>query len=778
MSNSGAVQTGDPVQTPAGVPAQARERARSLRAQILRHNRLYYVSNDPEIPDSEYDALMRELKDLELDYPDLVTPDSPTQRVGAEPRSDFAQIRHRLPMISLDNAMGDGDLAEFHRRVATGLGLTGERAAAIPYTAEPKLDGLAVSIRYEDGILDQAATRGDGSTGEDITQNIRTIPSVPLRLLGDDWPAVLEVRGEVYMTHAGFGRLNAEAARRGDKTFANPRNAAAGSLRQLDPRITATRPLAFCCYGWGETSADPGESQLAMLQRIAAWGVPISRELKPVQGLSGCRDYFEELGRRRDGLGYDIDGVVFKLDRLPDQTALGATAHHPRWAIARKFPAQEALTRVESVEFQVGRTGAVTPVARLQPVQVGGVTVSNATLHNMGEVERKDVRIGDTVYVRRAGDVIPEIVRVLPERRPADARKVELPAQCPVCGSDVVHPAGEAVARCSGGLYCPAQRKEEIRHFASRKAMDIEGLGEKLIEQLVDSGLVREPADIYRLTQDRLAGLERMGERSAANLIEARERSKETTFARFIFALGIREVGEATAAALAARFDGIDSLMAARDSDFVRVRGVRGVGPRAAESLLAWLQEHPQARPDEADGASLGEWLAGLRIAGLNRPAALALGQAFGTLDALRRAQPDDLYANTATLVEGVGPVVAAHIAGFFAQGHNREAIARLIESGIRWPASASASASASQAKPLAGKTFVITGTLSRPRDTIKAELETLGAKVTGSVSKNTDYLLAGEDAGSKLEKARALGVPVIGEPELTTLLSGARAGS
>ena len=752
-------------------PAQALEQAERLRAEIRRHNHRYYVLDDPEIPDSEYDRLVEALKELERSYPDLATPDSPTQRVGAEPRPDFAQVRHRLPMISLDNAMSDGDLAEFHRRVATGLGLPGGSGAEVLYTAEPKLDGLAVSIRYEDGALVQAATRGDGTTGEDITQNVRTIPSVPLRLLGADWPAVLEVRGEVYMTHAGFERLNADAAARGDKTFANPRNAAAGSLRQLDPRITATRPLAFCCYGWGETSVDPGESQLAMLRRIADWGVPISRELKRVQGLSGCQGYFQDLGARRDGLGYDIDGVVFKLDRIPDQAALGATAHHPRWAIARKFPAQEALTSVESVEFQVGRTGAVTPVARLKPVQVGGVRVSNATLHNMDEVERKDVRIGDTVYVRRAGDVIPEIVRVLPERRPADARPVELPAQCPVCGSDVIRPAGEAVARCSGGLYCPAQRKEEIRHFASRKAMDIEGLGEKLIEQLVDLGLLREPADIYRLTQDQLAGLERMGEKSAANLIEARERSKETSFARFIFALGIREVGEATAAALAARFDGIESLMAARESDFVRTRGLRGVGPKAAESVLAWLEEHPDAQPQRSEHPDLGEWLAGLRIPGVNRPAALALGQAFQSVDDLRRAGPEDLFGKPTSLVEGVGPVVAAHIAGFFAQAHNREAIARLIESGIRWPVPAAAAPSA---QTLVGKTFVITGTLSRPRDAIKAELESLGAKVTGSVSKSTHYLLAGEDAGSKLEKALALGVPVIGESELAALISDA----
>ncbi|WP_295391844.1 NAD-dependent DNA ligase LigA [uncultured Thiodictyon sp.] len=749
-------------------PDAARQRAEALRALIRDHNHRYYVLDDPQVPDAEYDRLVRELKDLEAGYPELVTPDSPTQRVGAAPRPEFTQVSHRLPMISLDNAMDDGELAEFHRRIAGTL----PGADECLFTAEPKLDGLAVSIRYEQGLLVQAATRGDGATGEDITANVRTIQNVPLRLLGSDWPAVLEVRGEVYLPHAGFARLNTQAAARGEKTFANPRNAAAGSLRQLDPRVTAARPLRFCCYGWGEIAADAGESQWAMLQRIAGWGVPVSRELRQVQGLNGCRDYFDDLGRRRDVLGYDIDGVVFKLDRITDQAALGATVHHPRWAIARKFPAQEALTVVEAVEFQVGRTGAVTPVARLKPVSVGGVTVANATLHNMDEVERKDVRIGDTVYVRRAGDVIPEIVRVLPERRPADARAVVLPVQCPVCDSDVIRPEGEAVARCSGGLYCPAQRKEAIRHFASRKAMDIEGLGEKLIDQLVERDLVREPADLYRLTQGQFAGLERMGEKSAANLIAALERSRESSFARFIFALGIREVGEATAAALAARFDSLEALMAAREQDFLLTRGLRGVGPKAAQSIQAWLVAHPDAQA----AGDLGEWLMAQRIPGLNRGAAAALGQGFATLERLRAAAPEDLYGNTTALVEGVGPVVAAHLTGFFAQAHNREAIGRLTAAGIRWPSGSARAASpaggpsGSAAQPLAGKTFVITGTLGRPRDEIKAELESLGAKVTGSVSKNTDYLLAGAEAGSKLAKAQALNVAVIGEERLAQL--------
>ncbi len=747
--------------------AAARARAEALRGEIRYHNHRYYVLDDPELPDAEYDRLLSELADLESRYPDLVTPDSPTRRVGAPPRLEFTQVRHRLPMMSLDNAMSDADLAEFYRRIRGGLAATDE----LVFTAEPKLDGLAVSIRFEQGALVQAATRGDGTTGEDITVNVRTIQGVPLRLLGDDCPAVLEVRGEVYLPHAGFARLNAEATARNDKTFANPRNAAAGSLRQLDPRITATRQLRFCCYGWGETSADPGESQFAMLQRIGAWGVPISRELRQVSGLTGCRDYFDDLGRHREALSYDIDGVVFKLDRIPDHGALGATIHHPRWAIARKFPAQEALTVVEAVEFQVSRTGALTPVARLAPVAVGGVTVANATLHNMDEVERKDVRIGDTAYVRRAGDVIPEIVRVLPERRPADARAVVLPSQCPVCDSDVIRPAGEAVARCSGGLYCPAQRKEAIRHFASRKAMDIEGLGEKLIDQLVERGLVQEPADLYRLTQGELAALERMGEKSAANLIAALARSRETSFARFIFALGIREVGEVTAAALAAHFDSLATLMAAREQDFLHTRGVRGVGPAAAQAVAAWLagQADAQSTPD------LGEWLLAQQIRGLSRAAAVALGAACGTLERLRGALPTNLVGAGTGLVEGVGPVVTAHLVGFFAQAHNRGAIERLIAAGIRWPSAAASAGSptAVQVQPLAGKTFVISGTLSRPRDAFNAQLESLGAKVTGSVSESTDFLLAGVAAGSKLAKAQALGVPVMTEDQLAQLIAG-----
>lgn len=739
-----------------------RERAEWLRTEIARHNYRYYVLDDPEIPDAEYDRLFAELQVLEAANPDLKTPDSPTQRVGAAPLSAFAQVRHRLPMISLANAMSDGELVDFDRRNAAALSGTDP----ILYTAEPKLDGLAMSIRYEGGLLVQAATRGDGSTGEDVTANVRTVKSVPLRLVGEAWPAVLEVRGEVYMTRDGFARLNRDAAERGERVFANPRNAAAGSLRQLDPRITATRPLRFCCYGWGELSIDSAESQFAMLQRLAGWGIPISRELRQVEGLDGCRAYFDDLGRRRDVLPYEIDGVVFKVDRIADQIGLGATARHPKWAIARKFPAQEELTIVEAVEFQVGRTGAVTPVARLRPVQVGGVTVANATLHNMDEVIRKDVRAGDTVVIRRAGDVIPEVVSVLVDRRPPGAVPVEMPAQCPVCGSDVLRPPGEVVARCTGGLYCPAQRKQAIRHFASRRAMDIEGLGERLIEQLVDLGLVREPADLYRLTAEQLAGIERMGEKSAANLIDALERSKFTSFGRFIFALGIPDVGETTAQVLAERFSGIAELARTREADFLRDRGVKGVGRDTATALHRFLIEHPQI---EAQG-DLAYWLAGLKLPGLTPARAQALAGRFEDLAALRAAELEDLYYNSTRLVEGVGPVIAAEIAGFFAQGHNREAIERLLEAGIHWP-DLPAPAQTSHALPLAGKTIVITGTLSRPREEIAARLQDAGAKVTNSVSKKTDYLIAGEAAGSKLEKAQSLGVAILDEAMLSALL-------
>ncbi len=668
------------------------DRVRALREQIDYHNYRYYVLDDPEIPDSEYDRLMRELQELEAAHPELVTPDSPTQRVGAEPLKEFSEVRHKVPMLSLGNAFSDAEMAEFDERVRRRLGVE-----QVNYSAEPKLDGLAISLRYEQGRLVQGATRGDGHRGEDVTANVRTIGAIPLRLRGQRWPGILEVRGEIFMPKKGFEALNERARKKGEKTFANPRNAAAGSLRQLDPRITATRPLSFYAYGWGELSADElGDSYSIVMAVLRDYGLPVSPELKVVRGLQGCLEYFAAMSNKRDALDYEIDGVVFKVDDLAQQERLGFVSRAPRWAIARKFPAQEALTVVKDVEFQVGRTGAVTPVARLEPVEVGGVTVSNATLHNMDEVRRKDVRIGDTVYVRRAGDVIPEIVRVLAERRPPDAKKVLLPKHCPVCGSDVIKPEGEAVARCTGGLYCPAQRKEALKHFASRRAMDIEGLGDKLVEQLVERELVHDPADLYHLTREQLMGLERMGEKSAQNVLHALERSKETTLARFLYALGIREVGEATSQILARQF-------------------------RSLEALEQASEEELQQTPD-------------------------------------------------------VGPIVAAHIAAFFRQPHNRDVIEKLLKAGIHWP---EVEAPVQDQQPLADKTFVLTGSLSRPRSEIKAGLQALGARVSGSVSKKTDYVVAGEKAGSKLDKARELGVVILDEAGLQALLveTGAATG-
>jgi DNA ligase (NAD+) len=747
--------------SPAGAAAA---RAAELRRLIDYHNYRYYVLDDPEIPDAEYDRLLRDLQALEAEHPDLVTPDSPTQRVGAEPLAAFAEVEHRVPMLSLENALDEGEMRAFDRRVRERLG-----ADRVAYVAEPKLDGLAISLTYKGGVLTQAATRGDGRRGEDVTAQVRTIRSVPLRLRGDDWPALLEVRGEVFLPKAGFEAINERARREGGKVFANPRNAAAGSLRQLDPRITAERPLTLFCYGFGAveggTLVDTQSGSLALLK---GWGLRISPELKILEGVDACIDYHRAIAERRDTLDYDIDGVVFKIDSLADQEELGFVARAPRWAVAYKFPAQEELTRVEGIEFQVGRTGALTPVARLEPVFVGGVTVSNATLHNIDEVHRKDVRPGDTVYVRRAGDVIPEVVRVLPERRPPDTRPVELPTECPVCGSRVIRMEGEAVARCTGGLYCAAQRKEAIRHFGSRRALDIEGLGEELIEQLVDRDLVRDPADLFALTHEQLSGLERMGDKSAKNLLDALARSRDTTLARFIYALGIREVGEATAQALAEHFRDLDELMAVGIDDLTARGGVKGVGPKTAQSILDFLAAHP----GEARDGGLAEWLAASRIPGVSPRTAEVIAERFPTLDALRAATADDLENKRRTRVPGVGEKVAEQIVGFFAEPHNRAVIAKLRAAGIRWEASAE-KAGQGAGRPLEGKTFVITGTLSRPREEIKERLAALGAKVTGSVSGKTDYLLAGEEAGSKLDKAHSLGVAVLSEAELEALIAG-----
>ncbi|MCP4127670.1 MAG: NAD-dependent DNA ligase LigA, partial [Gammaproteobacteria bacterium] len=572
--------------------------------------------------------------------------------------------------------------------------------------------------------------------------------------------------GEVFMPKAGFERFNQQARRLGEKEFVNPRNAAAGSLRQLDPQITATRPLDMFCYGFGEIEGGSlAQNHSASIGKLKQWGLRTSPELQTLTGLGRCAGYFEQIAARRDGLEYDIDGVVFKVDSLTDQERLGFVARSPRWAIARKFPAQEELTTVESIEFQVGRTGAITPVARLKPVFVGGVTVSNATLHNMDEVAKKDVRLGDTVFVRRAGDVIPEVVRVLVECRVGDVAPVQLPAHCPECGSDIIKPEGEAVARCSGGLYCSAQRKQAIKHFASRRAMDIEGLGDKLVEVIVDNGMVQDLAGIYSLSHAQYAGLDRMGDRSAENLIQALEKSKHTTLGRFLYALGIREVGEVTAAALASHFQDLDALKQTGVSDFIQISGIKGIGRATADAIAGYFAKHN----DICVAGEFSGWLAGLGIRGLNNKVAGRIAVHYSTLDRLRHAvESDALYYVNKSLIEGVGPVMAEHIVAFFHQRHNLEVIEKLLDAGINWD---QVMAPVVETQTLTGKSFVITGTLSRPRSEIKDELLALGAKVVGSVSKKTDYLLAGSDAGSKLAKAQQLGITILDEDGMKRLL-------
>jgi DNA ligase (NAD+) len=567
------------------MPDDITERIQSLREKIRYHNYRYYALDDPEIPDSEYDRLLRALESLEAQYPKLITPDSPTQRVGAQVVKAFGEVQHAVPMLSLNNAFSEAELTAFDKRVRDRL----HNNDQIEYAAEPKLDGLAVSMTYEDGVLIRGATRGDGLVGEDITQNIRTIRSVPLRLVGKGYPRTLEVRGEVCMSKQGFSIMNEQARERGEKIFVNPRNAAAGSVRQLDPRLTAQRPLSLFCYAVGQIKGGGlADTQSHILQLLSDWGLPISPQRDLVYGVQGCLEYYSRIAAARDALGYEIDGVVYKVNRLELQHKLGSISRAPRWAIAHKFPAQEERTTIRNVAFQVGRTGALTPVAQLTPVFVGGVTVSNATLHNMDEIERKDIRVGDSVVVRRAGDVIPEVVSVIKEHRPQGTKPIKLPRHCPVCGSQIVRPEGEAVARCTGGLFCSAQRKQAIKHFASRRALDIEGLGDKLVDQLVDQGLIEHVDDIYKLKEEQVAGLERMGKKSAHNLIKAIEHSKQTSFARFIYALGIREVGEATAQALAVHFGTLGAILKA---DQETLRRVPDVGPVVATHVQAFFQQ-------------------------------------------------------------------------------------------------------------------------------------------------------------------------------------------
>jgi DNA ligase (NAD+) len=639
----------------------------TLRRDIRHHNHRYYVLDDPEISDAEWDRLLLRLRALEAAHPELVTPDSPTQRVGAAPAEEFAEIRHRLPMLSLDNAFSDEDVVGFDRRARERLG----RETQFEYSAEPKLDGLAIAVTYENGMLVRAATRGDGTTGEDVTANVRTIASLPLRLSGDA-PPLLEARGEVFMPIAGFERMNAEAARRGDKVFVNPRNAAAGSLRQLDPRITASRPLDLFFYALGVVEgARLPKRHSEVLQRLRHWGLRVCPEARVVSGVSGCLDYYANIGARRAQLPYQIDGVVYKIDDLDAQRELGFVSRAPRWAVAHKFPADEALTVLKDVEFQVGRTGALTPVARLEPVFVGGVTVSNATLHNMDEIVRKDVHVGDTVVVRRAGDVIPEVARVLPERRPVGARVPQMPMQCPVCGSGVERDADAAVARCTGGYRCSAQRKERLRHFASRRALDIEGLGEKLVDQLVEAALVEWPSDLFGLSAERLAALERMGQKSAENLIGSIERSKETSLARFLYALGIREVGEATAAALARHFGDVDALASA---DLERVQQVPDVGPVVAARVVEFFADPDNRREIERLRTMGVHWASAAPSSG-EQPFAGLTFVITGSLESMGRDEAEDaLRALGAKAVGSVSRKTSYLIAGAEAGSKLRKA--------------------------------------------------------------------------------------------------------
>jgi DNA ligase (NAD+) len=679
------------------VPARIQERADALRELLHHHAHRYYVLDEPEIPDAEYDKLFRELQELEQQHPELLTPDSPTQRVGGKPLDGFVKVRHTVPMLSIrtETDIEATGAQNFDARVRRELGL-GEGDAPIEYVAELKFDGLAINLRYEHGVLVQAATRGDGEIGEDVTQNIRTIGQIPLRLPADA-PPVLEVRGEVYMRRDDFETLNElqrEKIARGaknEKTFVNPRNAAAGAVRQLDPAIARQRPLSFYAYGWGEIQGGPQfQTHHEALMALKAWGLPVSGRVKLARGAQELVEYHREVGTVRDQLPFDIDGVVYKVNSLALQKRLGFVTREPRWAVAHKFPAQEQVTTVENIEIQVGRTGKLTPVAKLKPVFVGGVTVTNATLHNEDEARRKDVRIGDSVIVRRAGDVIPEVVAVVPEKRLHEAQLFTMPTHCPVCGSVAVRQEGEADHRCTGGLFCGAQRKQAILHFAQRRGMDVEGLGEKLVDQMVEAGVVKTLPDLYRLGLANLIALERMGEKSAQNLLAGLEKSKATTLPRFLFSLGIRHVGEATAKDLARHFGKLDAIMGA-----------------GVEQLLE---------------------------------------------------------------VPDVGPVVAQSIHLFFSQPHNREVIEQLRACGVHWEEGEPA---AQAPKPLAGKTVVLTGTLpTLSRDEAKDMLEAAGAKVAGSVSKKTDYVIAGAEAGSKLDKARELGVAVLDEEGLRALLA------
>lgn len=777
-------------------PAQ---RAQQLRAQLEQHNYNYYVLDEPSVPDVQYDRLYQELQALEREYPELVTPDSPTQRVGGVASAAFGQVEHSVPMLSLGNAFTETDMLDFDQRVRRGLDLPEADlfadGAAVEYCCEPKLDGLAISLLYEDGVLVRGATRGDGNTGEDITTNVRTIRNIPLKLRGSDWPQILEIRGEVYITKAGFERLNDDARASGTKTFANPRNAAAGSLRQLDASITAQRPLEFCCYGVGYFEGELPTTQAGILQRIREWGVLISPEMQLVKGAEGCLSYYRNIAARREQLPYEIDGVVFKVNDLGWQRELGFRAREPRWAVAQKFPASEEMTELLDVEFQVGRTGAVTPVARLRPVQVAGVTVSNATLHNMDEVQRLGVMIGDTVIIRRAGDVIPQVMQVVFERRPADARPIAIPEHCPVCGSAVERTqlvkrgrgtqtiTEGAVYRCVGRLACKAQLKQAIMHFVSRRALDIDGLGEKIIEQLIERDMLASPADLFALTYEQVITLDGFAEVSTTNLLLSIQASKQVTLARFIYALGIPDVGEETAKLLARALGKLDRISQALPEV---LRFLPEVGAEVAYEIAAFfadahnrtviaqlqergveLQEEGELAAEFAASVSLAEFLTRLEIPSVASTSAQRLATTFGSLPALMAADWLDLKQ-----VERLSEKAVNSLRDYFANPQQSQQVlaieAQLREFGMHWDSPRQQLAEL----PLSGQVWVLTGGLENfSRDVAKGYLEQLGAKVSGSVSAKTHCVVAGPGAGSKLNRAQELGVSVMDEEQLLALL-------
>ncbi|QHF02714.1 NAD-dependent DNA ligase LigA [Pseudomonas asturiensis] len=765
-----------------------------LRAELDQHNYRYHVLDEPSIPDVEYDRLFHELKALEAENPHLVTPDSPTQRVGSAALSAFTQVRHEVPMLSLGNAFEEDDMHEFDRRVTEGLDLP-EGSRKVQYSCEPKLDGLAVSLLYRDGALVRGATRGDGAMGEDISVNVRTVRNIPLKLHGTGWPEVLEVRGEVFMSKAGFERLNASQLEVGGKTFANPRNAAAGSLRQLDSKITANRPLEFCCYGLGQVSAEVADTHVDVLNQLKAWGMPVSHELKLADGIEACLAYYRDIGERRLSLSYEIDGVVFKVNRLADQRELGFRAREPRWAIAHKFPAMEELTELLDVEFQVGRTGAVTPVARLKPVKVAGVTVANATLHNMDEVARLGLMIGDTVIIRRAGDVIPQVVQVVMERRPEDARPVEVPKTCPVCGSHVERTqlikrskgkatvSEGAVYRCVGRLACGAQLKQAIIHYVSRRAMDIEGLGDKTIEQLVDEKLIGSPADLYTLEYDQIIDLEGFAKISSEKLLKAIADSRQPTLSRFIYALGIPDVGEETAKVLGRSLASLDRVKQALPEVLTYLPDI---GLEVAHEIHSFfedehnrhvidallgecglqLQDQGELGAEFAASTTLESLIDKLHVPSVGPGAAQKLADKFGTLEAV-------IGADWLDMRQALPEKQARAVRDFFDDTANAER-ARAIEAqlkdfGMHWRSEKKVV----EGLPLAGQTWVLTGTLERmSREVAKEKLESLGAKVSGSVSAKTHTVVAGPGAGSKLTKANELGLTVLDEDALLLRLS------